>query len=346
MRGLALTTGLAIGALVIAVLAAEALLRLLQLAPSGGVFTVDAREFDELPGLFSPNQTVKNLSKPQLPHRVQINSLGYRGEDFQREKAATEFRILYVGDSFTFGDFVDDSQTLPAQLERRLVSNCKNVTVVNAGLGGSTITEQEPIVRRGLAIGPDMVILMFSENDVTDLSGTSMWEELAANRKAKSKFPISLLYKAARNTALWNLALKARGAQRARQLEPASADRTSPDDTLQSQDDLREAYIAKLNRLTDTLSRYGVDFILTAFPSHLTVYQEWDSDQLGWLENAASTNAIRYINLLDTLRSAGQDKTALYLLPIDGHASALGYSIAAGKLAQDLLKSLNIDCKR
>jgi hypothetical protein len=46
--------------------------------------------------------------------------LGYRGANFPAEKRPGAFRILAVGDSFTYGDFVDDGETLPARLEEAL----------------------------------------------------------------------------------------------------------------------------------------------------------------------------------------------------------------------------------
>ena len=58
------------------------------------------------------------------------NALGYRGPGFPLVKRPGEFRILFTGDSFAYGDFVNDDQTLPAQLEQRLNGRCGTVRVV------------------------------------------------------------------------------------------------------------------------------------------------------------------------------------------------------------------------
>ena len=94
-------------------------------------------EFEQVPGIFGRNQETVVNKIPQIRYGVRIDSLGYRGQDFPRSKPDGEFRILYVGDSFVFGDFVDDEETLPAQAERALRSRCSRaVLIINAGVGG------------------------------------------------------------------------------------------------------------------------------------------------------------------------------------------------------------------
>src|SRR5439155_175083 len=92
-----------------------------------------------------------------------------------------------------------------------LVLRLLGLAPVNAGLGGATITDEVELVQRALPLTPDLVVVVFSENDVTDLGQTPMWTLLAANRRAKSRFPLSLVYPVLRHTALWNLGLEVAG---------------------------------------------------------------------------------------------------------------------------------------
>src|SRR5213594_1062766 len=107
----------------------ELVLRIFVLAPVNGVATVTERQYQRVPGLFAPNQRLIDRRQRALPHEVSIDSLGYRGPDIARQKMPGEVRVLLVGDSFIYGDFVNDVQTLPAQLERRLRSSCGDVRV-------------------------------------------------------------------------------------------------------------------------------------------------------------------------------------------------------------------------
>ena len=191
-------------------LAAEALIHLVGLAPPTGLFTVTEQEYARVPGIFSPNQSVTEGTGTRFVHATRIDSLGYRGANFPRRKADREFRVLYVGDSFTYGHNVADHETLPVQLERQLSTVCNKAHVVNAGLSGSTIDGQDEMVLRGLTIAPDLVVVMYHENDIDELMGARIWSGLAENRRIKSRFPASLVYRLLRRSAIWNLALDAR----------------------------------------------------------------------------------------------------------------------------------------
>ena len=139
------------GALTVAAVAlAEVGLRL-STEPPAGLFTMTEREFERLPGIFQPGQSLELQQGTEFEHTVRIDSLGYRGTDFPRSRPADEVRIFSSGDSFTWGHNLDHGSTPPAQLEGRLSDRCGPSRVINAGLSGSTILAQEALITRGLA---------------------------------------------------------------------------------------------------------------------------------------------------------------------------------------------------
>jgi lysophospholipase L1-like esterase len=320
----------------------EGLLRLTDLAPNEGVATVTEAEFRLVPGLLAPNQGLVDTRKPALRHHVQINGLGYRGPDLAWNKAPGETRLLMVGDSFTYGEFVNDDETLPARLERELGRYCTGVRVINAGIGGTTIDTQSQMVERALPLRPDVVILTFSENDLVDLDGPSAWDQLAANRKRKSNFPLSIAYPVLKRLALWHFALDVRARLRAH----GTASAAGPDAPESFRKAWRAASMRQLGAYAEALTKVrgrlraqGVEFILVLFPSHLSLRKGGSTEQLEWLMRIGAETGITTVNLFAPLADSGQPLDRLYLLPHDGHPSAQGYAVAAaflaGKLARD-----------
>jgi lysophospholipase L1-like esterase len=327
--GLALVVGLGL---------AELLLRLVGLVPTEGVVTVNASDFERIPGIFAPNQRLVVRQIRALPYRVSIDSLGYRGTPFLRQRPPGETRVLFVGDSFVHGDFVDNEQTLPAQLERLLGRSCQNVRVINGGLGGSTIVDQRHLVMRALEVSPDLVIVLFSENDVADLARpTTMWEQLRANRELKSHFPMSLVYGSLRNTAMWNLALAVRGRMNASQGAEASPAAPITSDSDRGVARLRDRYKAALLETRDSLRVRNIPLVFVAFPAHLTVSGAWEPNQIRWAMNVASEAGIPAFDLLPVLQELRVPAESLFLLPHDGHPSATGYGVGAAHLAEKLV---------
>ncbi|HSL69756.1 MAG TPA: SGNH/GDSL hydrolase family protein [Longimicrobiales bacterium] len=328
---------------IMALVIAELTLRALHLAPVNGVYTVDAAQYQAIPGIFAPNQRVMDRRRPGLPHEVTIDSLGFRGPPVARAKPVGETRVLFVGDSFTYGDFVNDDETLPAQVVSRLQPVCATrLRVINAGLGGSTIEDQVRLVERALPLAPDLVVLVFSENDVTDLGRKPLWDRLAENREAKSRFPLSILYPVLRRTALWNLGLKVSAVrrQRANGEEPRRPVQAHP----RPPEKLQDRYRADLVALRNRLAALRIPFLFAVYPSYFSVNGDsaaavHQRTSAAWAVKTATSEGIPTTDFLPALRASGLSNEQLYLLPRDGHPSARGYAIAADVFADVLLNA-------
>lgn len=88
--------------------------------------------------------------------------------------AATEaprvLRVLALGDSLTEGYGVALTQAYPAilekELQKRFDSNLTQISVINAGIGGSTSASGERRLRWHLRAKPDVLILALGANDM------------------------------------------------------------------------------------------------------------------------------------------------------------------------------------
>jgi hypothetical protein len=103
---------------------------------------------------------------------IEINSKGLRGAEIDYPKPAGEYRILVVGDSFTFAEQVNQQETFTQRLEDRLnaESSGPHYRVLNAGSNGwATANEAVYLTKEGVRFRPDLVIVaLYVGNDVSD----------------------------------------------------------------------------------------------------------------------------------------------------------------------------------
>jgi hypothetical protein len=126
----------------------------------------DLLPYELLPGAVSEHVT----SEFRVP--VRINSLGYRGPEFDPIMRG-QFRVLVVGDSFTFGHGCAAEETYAAVLGRELSVRCpdREVEVINAGYASCNYPDTYYLYLReiGLDLEPDLVIVgFFVGNDVDE----------------------------------------------------------------------------------------------------------------------------------------------------------------------------------
>lgn len=97
---------------------------------------------------------------------ISTNSIGLRDREFTVPKPIQSTRIIFLGDSFTFGWGVPINDTYSKQLEKKLDRGRKNFEVINMGVGNYNSTmEVELFKQKGLTLQPDMVVLMYYIND-------------------------------------------------------------------------------------------------------------------------------------------------------------------------------------
>ena len=100
---------------------------------------------------------------------IEINSLGLRGPE-PGPRQPGELRVLFLGDSVLAGFEVEQSETFTALLEAELRGRFSQpLTVINGGVRGYGTDQSLLWYReRGLALAPDLVVLVFSANDFDD----------------------------------------------------------------------------------------------------------------------------------------------------------------------------------
>ncbi|MBI3009246.1 MAG: hypothetical protein HYY56_07025 [Candidatus Omnitrophica bacterium] len=105
---------------------------------------------------------------------IKINSEGLRDCEYQKDKDSTTFRILVLGDSFSFGFGVNLEDSYPkileAMLNNKVNGRVKKYEVINAGVDGyGTGQEYIYLEELGNRYKPDLVIVGLYSNDVQDV---------------------------------------------------------------------------------------------------------------------------------------------------------------------------------
>jgi len=100
-----------------------------------------------------------------------VSSLGLRDREYGR-KANDEYRILMLGDSFTFGYGLEPDQTISWCLQERLREQHwpKRMVVINGGVGGYTPGQSLSLLRElAPRLQPNLVILqLLLSNDIAE----------------------------------------------------------------------------------------------------------------------------------------------------------------------------------
>jgi hypothetical protein len=117
-----------------------------------------------------PKAKIKR-SNDEFDVTYQINSYGLRDNEISIEKPANTYRILMLGDSYTFGIGNNLEDTFSKKLEQLLNAQGGSLhyEVINGGCSSySPILEYLFLVNKGLALHPDLVILNYDPSDVQD----------------------------------------------------------------------------------------------------------------------------------------------------------------------------------
>ena len=253
----------------------------------------------------------------------EISRHGTRGADFAREKEPNEKRMLCIGDSFAFGLWCDDEETLVGHLTR--MANERESELgsptrwrdINIGVPGYHAGQQlRAFEEDGLPLSPDVVVWYFNTNDI-EQEGFFYDEDLGVLRRDFLPLPTGL------RRLLWTSHLYGWIAMRHRRLVEASG----PDDPPPHmnpgvpyafvRDDNKAATRLAMTRLAELCRARDIPLFFVHQP--LLTWQGQLQDPtwpvlslIDWVEDARNELELPGTNLLGLFRgySDGVDRSA------------------------------------
>ena len=130
-------------------------------------------------------------AQSQCTDLYNMNSEGFRGSEFSKDKPDNTYRIIAVGGSTTFGSGVTNENTWPKILEKKLqnLSESKKIEVINSGISGmNSFSESKLIKQKLIHYKPDLIIVYDGNND----SSCSMPEHITKNHTENKESKIEL----------------------------------------------------------------------------------------------------------------------------------------------------------
>jgi len=310
---------------------------------------------EEVRSQFRPNVTYKQCydlrfvePRPYMDPEgcvlVQTNEDNLRGPLVSTSKPSKTFRIVTVGDSFTFGHGVPFEGTWTYQLERIVdgaLAACGSgwrCDSVNAGVNGYDTRDAYVYLRKkALKYRPDLVLYGFFINDV--LMGPSV-DDLVERRRALERYERGLFGEpggAARHSRVIDTLVKVSVRLDYFETMVAQYSRAFRADSPHWQ--LCSDYVLRMKRVAEEA---GAAFavVLLPLPWKLDVYPVEDAHRFvrGWCRE----NGVALVDALDVLR--GRRSPELWVHPTDTHFNAAAYGLVAGhvfdRLGDEILSAV------
>ena len=140
-----------------------------------------------------PNTTllIERHALSGTPVEIRTNALGYRNREVGQKKGR---RVLFIGDSITFADYLPEDESFVRQVETIARGHGLDWETINAGVGTISLkTELSILLETGLAQQPDVVVLGWYLNDFLDSPGVEVHLVGALARHSRLAYALGML---------------------------------------------------------------------------------------------------------------------------------------------------------
>lgn len=303
-----------------------------------------------------PNAIATEFSPEFGTIEVATNGRGFRDHRDYGPKPAGTFRILALGDSFTWGYGVAYEETYLRLLERRLNGNGRApVEIVKAGIPGlGTRQEMGVLQHYGLSVEPDLVVLGFIGEDMLNNAAPNALSQIRHERSmlnvARARSMEQLEWELRHSSHLYNLliSLSQRGPGLRWFVEKKAEDsfllRTYPEKWTR----LWQTTEGLLDEMHATLAARHIPLVVFVIPQRIQLLVErfgldgnrFEPDKPGrLLREWGGPRGVPVLDLLPRFRDAATSQELYF--PIDGHINAAGAAVVADALHAFLSTRMN-----
>lgn len=311
-----------------------------------------------------PSVKVRTINEGFFNYQYTVNSQGLRTTaDVVPPKTDQRQRILFVGNSFTFGVGVDDSATYPARVDKRLREWCDaKVETVNAGVGGFDTSHVLSFLQYyGWRLEPDIVVLGFltSDPEGNSLNGLHRLVDGRLEEIPTSQRPGWGLVRAhkhvpgynwlTQHSTLFNWVRHKIGslaAQRAASREAARVKTQSANDENNAAEGALERWrltAAIVERIRAQADAHGARLVVAIIPHSGTLreyYAQGREVAVDKMLDICTQQQLVCVNVSQTIRHAHPAANPFSFYLAEGHFNEIGYDLVADAVARHLAGEL------
>jgi lysophospholipase L1-like esterase len=284
--------------------------------------------------LFEPRPSFQGYSEGTS---VTTNSRGLRERELPLAKPPGTRRIVFVGDSVTFGPGVRDDQPFPRVLETSLDESVAGpIQTINTGVVGyNSIQELARLEQAGLPYQPDVVVLTFLANDL--LETFTIFDHQYEPDGSLADVKVWLR----RNSHLYRF-LQDMYWRVGQQLRRS---REGPTEPLRKRDRLEER-LGTLSEMIRLTRANGASFLLVVYPDNMDdpVSPGPSGERVTLREELtrfAAREGVPLVDLTAALGDVRDPRARQYRLREDPHPSVEGHRVIAEALRGPLLDLLS-----
>lgn len=289
------------------------------------------------------------LKEAEYSHPFRLNSLGFRDKERKKEKGKNTFRIIGLGDSFTWGAGVKREETFLRKLENAINSDSGDIfyEVFNWGVSAwGTAQEFLCLKHQVLEYSPDLLILQyFTGNDLDNNIYTGLFsldekEQLIRSNNGQQRikqiknitdyFPF---YRALTQHSHFINFIRIRLLASVDASDTQRLNTTLPSDRIKYGIKLTENL---LEAFFSIALNHGIKIIMLAIPEqnemHVSSMQEFSDSQkriekeLRMIEDVCKKNKV---DLLDFTKIFAKDDIPKIYYELDGHLTPYGHEVVA-----------------
>jgi hypothetical protein len=286
----------------------------------------------------------------QLGEPIHINSKGFRDYEFSEKKSENTFRIMVIGDSFTFGMSVNIDDTYVKQIEKMLNQRDIKAEVINCGVIGYDMWHYLKLLREKVILyKPDLVLLGLFANDIARAkppqNNPDIWND---QNPFASKSNISKIYLVNFAKNIFTLIETKYRYQRGHEYLMGIEERKkkigpeNPDDIFyqvvygKAKEELYHHFYESLEEFKQFCNDNDIRLLCLLIPDAIQLNNKPATYVNQFIKESCDKLNLPLIDVLPEFERV-KDPRTLYLFPLDAHTSPLGHRIIADSVVDRLM---------